>query len=71
MNDNKFLEGIQTNQKKVDQRLVNALGKAYHYGEDKEFIKGMTMALRVIRGESYDGKTLNMSKPVYEKLKDD
>lgn len=66
-----FLEGMTFNQQKVDQRLNSAIHRAYTLRESKEFIKGMTVALNIIRGDTYDRKTLNLDNPVYEKLKED
>jgi len=66
-----FLEGISHNQRKTDERLVKALHKAYQFGEPNDVIRGMTLALRIVRGEQYEKKMLNLRKPVTEKLKDD
>lgn len=66
-----FIQGVSHNQKKTDQRLVSAIHKAYGFGEPSDFIRGMTWALRIVRGEQYDRKLLNLNKPVTEKLKDD
>ena len=66
-----FLEGVSHNYRKTDERLVKALHKAYQFGEPNDVIRGMTLALRIVRGEQYEKKMLNLSKPVTEKLKDD
>ena len=70
-NSNEFIEGMSFNQKKIDQRLSSGIHRAYTLNESNEFIKGMTVALRIVRGETYDRKMLNLDEPVYEKLKDD
>lgn len=66
-----FVDGMQFNQQKMDQRLSSAIHRAYTYNESNQFIKGMTVALRVIRGEQYDRKLIDLDSPNYEKLKDD
>lgn len=66
-----FIEGIVHNQRKADERLVKAIKRAQQFGEDGQMIRGMILALKILRGEQYDKKTLDLSKPTYEKLKDD
>jgi len=66
-----FIQGVSHNQRKTDQRLIKAIHKAYGFQESSDFIRGMTWALRIVRGEQYDRKTLDLGKPNYEKLKDD
>lgn len=70
-NDERFLEGMSFNQKKIEQRLASGIHRAYTLRETNEFIKGMTMALNIVRGETYDRKMLNLDEPVYEKIKED
>ena len=65
-----FLEGVSHNQHKSDERLVKAIKRAQHFEENPQMIRGMILALKVLRGEPYDKKTLDMSKPVTEKIKD-
>jgi len=66
-----FVQGLSHNQRKTDERLVKAIHKAYQFGEPNDVIRGMTLALRIVRGEQYDRKMLDLSKPTTEKLKDD
>ena len=66
-----FLEGVSYNQRKTDERLFKAIRRAYDFEENPQLIRGMTLALKVVRGEAYDKKTLDLSKPVVEKIKDD
>jgi len=66
-----FVQGVSHNQRKTDERLLKAIHKAYGFGEPRDVIRGMTLALRVVRGEQYDRKMLDLGKPVTEKLKDD
>jgi len=66
-----FVQGVSHNQRKMDERLRRAIHKAYGFDESRDVIRGMTLALRIVRGESYDKKLLDLGKPVYEKLKDD
>lgn len=70
-NNPQFLEGMVFNQQKSDARLIKALHKAYQFGESKEFIKGMTVALRILRGDSYNEKTFDLSTQNYERMSDD
>ena len=70
-NSKEFIEGMSFNQKKIDKRFSSGIHRAYTLNESNEFIKGMTVALRIVRGETYDRKMLNLDEPVYEKLKDD
>jgi hypothetical protein len=69
--DERFLEGMGFNQKKIEQRLTSGIHRAYTLKESNQFIKGMTMALNIIRGETYDRKMLNLDEPNYEKIKED
>jgi hypothetical protein len=49
-----FLQGVSYTQEKHDRNLVRALHKAYEFGESTEFRLGITVALRVIREETYN-----------------
>ena len=57
-----FLQGVVHTQKKHDQELVKALHKAYGYGESKDFTLGLMIALRVLRGESYERRLTTSDK---------
>lgn len=70
-NSSEFIEGISFNQKKIDQRLVSGIHRAYTLNESNQFIKGMTTALNIVRGETYDRKMIDLDEPVYEKIKED
>ena len=54
-----FLEGVVHNQRKTDERLVKAIKKAQGFREDAQLIRGMMLALKITRGESYDEKTVD------------
>lgn len=57
-----FLEGVVHNQKKTDERLASAIHRAQGFGESRDVIRGMMLALKIIRGDAYDQKMMDLGK---------
>ena len=57
-----FLEGVIHNQKKTDERLASAIHRAQGFGEPRDVIRGMMLALKIIRGDAYEHKLMELGK---------